>query len=66
MISKSGVTERFIVGAMSPIESDFQIICNLPQLEGGDLFRRERRNHFGELIYGPVVGIWPAVRMLHH
>jgi hypothetical protein len=52
------------MSAMSVIESDFQIVCNLLQLEGRDLFWWERRNHIGELIYGPIVRQRPAVRIL--
>jgi DNA-binding CsgD family transcriptional regulator len=35
VISEAGMTEGLIMGPMSPIESDLQIVCNLPQLEGG-------------------------------
>src|SRR6516162_6169173 len=55
VISEAGMTEGLVIGPMSPIENDLQIVCYLPQLKGGNLFRLERRNHIGELIDGPVV-----------
>jgi hypothetical protein len=35
VINEAGMTEGLVMGPMSPSESDLQIVCNLPQLEGG-------------------------------